>query len=364
MAKILMLSNHHLYTYKFRKEIIQGFLDNGDEVHLVLPYGKYVEELKKMGCQYTNVELDRRGTNIFKELKLVFSYYKIIKKERPDYLISYTIKPNIYGGILSRILSVKNIPNITGLGSGFNRTSMNKLLQILYRFSFEKAYHILFQNDSDLEKIKLLGVKLTDYSVIPGSGINILDNDYLSYPTNKHKTNFLFIGRIMKEKGIGELALAAEILEKKYNHIKFTVIGFCEEDYKVEFDKILQTNVFNYEGFQDNTDEFIREAHAIILPTYSEGMSNVLLEASIKGRPVLASNIPGCKEIVNDGETGFIFEPKNPDSIVEAIENFLSLSYKDKLEMGLKAREKIKNEFSRELIVQKYLNLTNKKEGQ
>lgn len=358
MSNILILSNHDLYTYKFRKEIIQSLIERGDKVTLALPNGPMVEKLIGMGCEYIEVNLDRRGTNLWKEYKLIWQYYKIFKKVKPDYVISYTIKPNIYGGILSRIFGIKNIPNVTGLGSSFNKQSLSSLLKILYNLAFSKSYHILFQNESDSKLLKKLGVNFNHYSIIPGSGINVTENSYLTYPSILDKLNILYIGRVMKEKGIEELFQASKNIKMTYPNVNFNIIGFYEKDFRESFEKMQKEDVFEYFGFQENIDRYISEAHAVILPSYSEGMSNVLLEASAKGRPVLASNIPGCKEIVEDFETGFLFEPKDVDSLVIALRNMVQLNNHEREKMGKKAREKVITEFSRDIIVAKYLKLT------
>lgn len=358
MSEILILSNHDLYTYKFRKEVIQSLVDRGNQVTIALPNGPMIEKLINIGCQYIEVDLDRRGTNLWNELKLIWQYFNIFRKLKPEYVITYTIKPNIYGGILSRIFKSKNIPNVTGLGSSFSKESLSLLLKVLYNLAFSKSTHILFQNETDLRILKNLGVNMNQYSVIPGSGINISENSYLNYPLNSDELNILYIGRVMKEKGINELFQAARIIKSEFSNVNFNIIGFYEKDFQNTFEKMLKEEVFNYFGFQEDTDKYISEAHVIVQPSYSEGMSNVLLEASARGRPVLASNIPGCKEIVDNYKTGFLFEPRNVDSLVLALKNIIHLSNIEKESMGKKARQKVIDEFSRDIIVKKYLELT------
>lgn len=358
MSKILILSNHDLYTYKFRKEIIQSFVERGDRVTIALPRGPMIEKLIDLGCEYIEVDLDRRGANFWKETKLIWQYFGIFKSLKPDYVVTYTIKPNIYGGILSRIFRAKNIPNITGLGSSFNKKSLSILLKYLYNLAFSKTYHILFQNESDMKLLRKLGVNFTKHSIIPGSGINVSENTYIAYPNKSNPLNILYIGRVMKEKGVEELFQAAKSIKSEFSNINFNIIGFCEKDFQNKFERMLDDETFQYFGFQENLDKYISKAHVIVQPSYSEGMSNVLLEASAKGRPVLASNIPGCREIVNDCETGFLFKPRNVDSLTLALNNIINLNNVERENMGKKAREKVINEFSRNIIVKKYLELT------
>lgn len=359
--KILILSNHHSYTYNFRKEVIQRLIDEGYEVHITLPYGEKVKLLEEMGCIYTESPLDRRGMNPGTDFKLIKSYYRLIRRIKPDVVLSYTIKPNIYGGIICRVLRTPFIANVTGLGTAVgNESILQRVLVTLYKSAFKKADCIFFQNESNKEFFVNHGISLRRYKVIPGSGININEFPYQEYPKDDNTLRFLFIGRIMKDKGIEELIEAAKRIKEQNKNIQFDALGFCEDEYKDKVEILQKKKIIIFHGVKDNVREFLGNTHAVIHPTYHEGMSNVLLEAASTGRPILASNIPGCKEIFDEGVSGFGFEPKNIDSLTQTIHKFVKLSNEERITMGKAGRNKVEREFDRSIVVNAYLEEINR----
>ncbi|SMP56700.1 glycosyltransferase family 4 protein [Anoxynatronum buryatiense] len=354
--RILILSNHHSYTYNFRKEVIQKLLDEGYEIYITLPYGEKVKRLEAMGCSYIESPLDRRGMNPVSDLRLMKSYYGLMKKIRPKLVLSYTIKPNIYGGIICRILKIPIIANVTGLGTAVgNEGVLQKIVVALYKSAFKKATCIFFQNESNRDFFIKKGISLNRYKVIPGSGININDFSYRDYPNDSGIVRFLYIGRIMKDKGIEELIEAAKRIKKDHENVHFDALGFCEDGYKEKVDFLQKNKLITFHGVIDNVRDYIEKCNAVIHPTYHEGMSNVLLEAAATGRPVLASEIPGCREIFDEGVSGFGFEAKNIDSLTQAILKFMKLSNQERMKMGIAGRRKIEKEFDRTIIVEEYL---------
>ncbi|MCT2134616.1 glycosyltransferase family 4 protein [Oceanobacillus kimchii] len=361
MKKILILSNHHSYTYNFRKEIIQALIKEGYKVILVLPYGQKVEILKKMGCEFIDLPLDRRGMNPITDMKLFLNYRKIIKRVKPDVVLTYTVKPNLYGGIACRISKVPFFPNITGLGSAVeNKSSIQRLLLFMSKQTYKNASCVFFQNQENKHFFEEHNIKLKNYKVIPGSGVNTSDFSMLPYPSGK-TIEFLYISRIMKQKGIEQYLDAAKYIKSKYNNVKFHVLGFCEEDYESELRNLHDKGIIEYHGMQDDVRKFHRIAHCIIHPTYyPEGMSNVLLECAASGRPIITTNRSGCREIVDDGINGFIVEQKDSKDLISKIEEFLKLTITEKTEMGKAARKKIEREFERDLIVDAYVEEVSK----
>ena len=359
--KILILSNHHSYTYNFRKEVIKRLLEEGYVVHITLPYGEKVKLLEEMGCIYTESPLDRRGMNPVTDFKLIRSYYRLMRRIKPDVVLSYTIKPNIYGGLICRVLKIPFIANVTGLGTAVgNEGFLQKVLVALYKSAFNKAECIFFQNESNKAFFIDRGISLKKFKVIPGSGININEFPYQEYPKDDDTLRFLFIGRIMKDKGIEELIEAAKRIKEQNKNIQFDALGFCEDEYKDKVDILQKKKIIIFHGVKDNVGEYLENAHAVIHPTYHEGMSNVLLEAAATGRPVLASNIPGCKEIFDEGVSGFGFEPKNIDSLTQAIHKFVKLSNEERIMMGKAGRNKVEREFDRTIVVNAYLEEINR----
>lgn len=356
MKKILILSNHHAYTYNFRKEIIKRLIDEGCKVYIVLPYGEKVELLKEMGCEFIDLPLDRRGMNPIKDLKLIRSYYDIISEIKPDAILSYTVKPNIYGGIVSRIKNIPFFPNITGLGSAVeNESSIQKLIIKLYKVAFKKATCVFFQNEEN-KNFFLESIFVPDnYRVIPGSGVNIEQFSPLQYPTNE-STEFVFISRIMKEKGIDQYLDAATVIKKKYPETNFHILGFCEENYEATLAEMQKKGIIHYHGMQSDVKKFIKKTHCTIHPTYyPEGISNVLLESAACARPIITSNRSGCREVVDEGINGYLIEQQNSQDLIDKIESFLKLSMEDKKKMGLAGRRKVKREFDRDIVVSAYI---------
>lgn len=357
MKKVIILSNHHAYTYNFRKEIIQRLIDENYRVYIVLPYGEKVELLKEMGCKFIEIPLDRRGKNLITEIKLILRYNKIIKKIKPDVVLSYTIKPNIYGGIVCRKLGIPIIANVTGLGTSFSKKGFIRNLLIgLYKFAFKKNTYIFFQNKENELFFRKHNIGNGKHKIIPGSGVNLDLYEYKEYPIDNGRIKFLFIGRIMQEKGIQELVDAARIIKKDYKNVQFDAIGFYEKDYEKKAIELSELGVITFHGVKDNVHEYITNCNAVVLPSYQEGMANVLLEASSTGRPVLASNISGCKETFEEGISGLSFESRNSDSLKEALVKFIKLPYEKKREMGIEARKKMEIEFDRNIVVDAYVN--------
>lgn len=357
LRKIVILANHFLTIHRFRNELVDRLIAEGFEVHIVIPEDEN-DFFTKKGCKVAKVSVDRHGINPIKDLALMIKYFKIIKKISPDVVLTYTIKPNIYGGICCKLLKVPILQNITGLGVAVNKGGMLKaLLVFLYKIAFNKQRCVFVQNDDNLTFLHNNNITPFTYRKIPGSGVNLSKYTVLDYPEDE-KVKFLFIARIMKSKGIDEFIEAATHFKGK--NVSFHVLGFCEDEYAEQLKKLQEEDVLIYHGMVDNVLEFHKTAHCTINPSYHEGMSNVLLEASACGRPCLCSNIPGCKEIVDDGKNGFLFEPKNAQSLIDSIEKFLVLSTQERKKMGLHARSKVENEFDRNTVIEVYLDEINK----
>ncbi|MHC8523486.1 glycosyltransferase family 4 protein [Rossellomorea sp. H39__3] len=357
MKRIVILSNHHAYTYNFRKEIIQDLIEKNYKVYIVLPDGEKVNDLVKLGCEFINISLDRRGMNPFLDAILLKKYITILKMIKPEAVLSYTIKPNVYGGMACRLLKIPFFPNITGLGTAIeNKGVFQSILVKMSKISYKNAQCIFFQNEENMTFFKNKGILKGSSKLIPGSGVNTERFTYLRYP-NDEQINFLFISRIMKEKGIDQYLEAASIIKKKYNNTNFHILGFCEEKYEEKLNEYQDRKIITYHGMQSDIIPFLRNSHCTIHPTYyPEGMSNVLLESASSGRPIITTDRSGCKEIVDDGINGFIVKQKNTQDLVRKIEKFLLLNNHERERMGINAREKIVKEFDRSIVVNAYMN--------
>ena len=368
--RVLILANNDMGLYKFRKELLQELVHPGTiiegrkaqpcKVIVAVPEGDYISNLKNIGCKVIRTPMDRRGMSFLKDLKLIHQYRMIINKMKPDIVLSYTIKPNIYGGILCGLKSIPFVPNITGLGTSIeNKNPMSKLILFMYKISLRSADRVFFQNIVNREFfIKKRIVK--SGIVLPGSGVNLEENSFEFYPKENGELKFLFVGRIMRDKGITELLDCAEYIKKKYSFTQFDILGdFDEEEYRPRVEKLHREGTICYYGQQNDVHSFMKTHHATILPTYHEGLSNVLLESAAAGRPVIATKIPGCQEVFEDGITGIGFRPKDKEALIEAVEKFVSLPYVKKQQMGNAAREKVVREYDRKQVIIAYLNAMN-----
>ena len=360
MSKILFLVNHDVGIYNFRLEIIQRILAEGHQVIVSSPYGKRIDDLIKEGCEYREIKLSRHGKNPFNECILIARYIKLIKNIRPDVVISYTIKPNIYGGFVCSLTKTPYISNITGLGTAVkNGGIIQKLVCFLYRIGLRKSHKIFFQNKGNMEFFANKNICEDKHHLIPGSGVNLQRFYPQEFPESDNVVKFLLIARIMKDKGIDEYLQAAEFIKEKYPNTEFHICGFCEPEYENKMDEIKNKGTVVYHGMVQDVRVLLKDMHCTVLPSYHEGMANVLLESAAFARPVIATNVPGCQETFDDGVTGFGCEAKSSQSLIDAIEKFLSLSHKEKENMGKEGRIKMEKCFDRQIVVEAYMKEIN-----
>jgi len=358
MKKILILANHFITIYAFRKELVEELIKDGNEVFLALPESKDNTFFSEMGCKLINTPLDRRGTNPISDMKLLLQYIRIIKKSKPDIILTYTIKPNIYGGIASRICKSKVIHTVTGLGSVYIQDMwQKKIVVLLNRLAFKKASKIYFLNEDNekfYKKLKIISSN-NDTAIVPGSGVNLEKFKYMELlPTSK--ITFTFIGRILKDKGIEEFLFAAKILINKYNNIKFQVVGFVDEKKYIELlDRYQKKGIIEYLGKRDDIPKIMAESTCIVLPSYGEGRGTVLQEGAAIGRALITCDTYGCKENVEEGYNGFLCKVADPESLICAMEKFIKLSHEEKVLMGMRSRKKAEIEFDRNIIVNEYM---------
>lgn len=355
MKKILILANSASGLYDFRNELLKELLSEY-EVHVSLPDEEKVPELAQEGCKVHHTAIDRRGMNPVRDLGLCFSYWKLLGSVKPDVVLTYTIKPNIYGNLVCRIRKIPYIANITGLGSVFeNGGTVQKLVVFLYKMSLKNASCVFFQNKKNREIFQHHGICQKKTRLVPGSGVNLDRHAFEEYPSKEEKTIFLYVGRVMKEKGIEELLYAAKAVRKENPQTVFRLIGNYEDDYKDIISRYEKEGIVELISYQKEIHPYYKQASAVLMPSYHEGMSNVILEAAATGRPVIASDIPGCQEGFTEGVTGFGFPARDKEALLEALRRFLCLSYEERAQMGRNARKKMEREFDRSYVVRAYL---------
>jgi len=357
MKKVLFLVNHDIVIYNFRKELVEKLLLENYKVIISSPYGERIDKLISMGCDYIAVDIERHGKNPINEIRLFKYYKKIIRNTNPDFVLTFTIKPNIFGGLAAKKYKIPYIANITGLGTAIEKKSiLQKLLITFYKHAFSDIQRVFFQNKENMKFFSYNNIVVNKHKLIPGSGVNLNHFSVLKYPESE-KIEFVFISRIMKQKGIDQYIEAAKYISNKYKNIRFHVCGFCEEKKYEDVLKDLQRNgILDYHGMVEDIRTVLSNTHCTIHPSYyPEGISNVLLESAASGRPVIATNRSGCKEVIDEGINGFLIEEKNSQDLISKIEVFISLSFKERKKMGLEGRAKVVKEFDRNLVVNAYI---------
>lgn len=352
--KILIINNSSGGLYNFRRQLIKELVDRGNQVKLLIPFNSRLNELKEIGTELIETPIERRSLNPFGDYSLYKLYSSIIKEEKPDLIITYTIKPNIYAG---RIAAKKNIPyatNITGLGTAFESGSALKYIAIkMYKTALKKAKVVFFENRENCNTFLKLGiVNEKQYCVLPGAGVDIDYFSYQTYPEIIDNTNFIFIGRVMKEKGIDELFSAVRRLYLEGVRCRLTVLGGCEEHYEEEMRKYSSEGWMEYLGHQLDVREYIKQSHCFVLPSWHEGMANTNLECAAMGRPIITSNIPGCMEAVDNGVSGFLCEKQNADDLYQKLKHFISLPYDKQKAMGLAGRKRMEEIFDKKKVIE------------
>lgn len=352
----MILANSSAGLYDFRNELVQALLQE-HKVVVSLPDEVKTKELEEEGCEVVRTQLSRRGTNPVKDLALLARYRKLLRKYKPDLVLTYTIKPNVYGGMACAAAGIPYIATVTGLGSAFEKGGLlTSVASTLYRQGLRKASCVMFQNVENRELFRRSGMVSGRSRLVTGSGVNLATHSFEPYPQGP-VTRFLYVGRMMREKGIGEFLEAAKALHS--DQVEFDLIGYCDEDWQDKLDAAEKEGWIRQLGFQTQMHGFYKKASAVVLPTYHEGMSNVLMEASATGRPVIATRISGCREIFDEGITGFGCAPGSAKSLIEALQKFLALDPASRAAMGRSAREKMQREFDRKRVTQDYLEEIN-----
>lgn len=357
MRNVIFLYSYSGFAYNFTKEIVDSYLKNDFKVTIVFPDNEYQEEFIKMGCDVVNIKLSRRGTNVFKDYGLYKSYKKLFKEIKPELVFGFSIKPNIFGAQAAKKYKIPFISRISGLGTSFQKKNhVYYITKFLYKHAFSKIEHVFFENEKNAEIFENSIRYFDNSTIIPGSGVNLEDFIYQPFPTEEEPVKFLFIGRLMREKGIEEYLYTAEVLKNKYgSKVEFHIIGDYEEDYYQRVTNLKNKDIVKYHGLVKDVSSFIAKSHCIVLPSHHEGMSNALLEAQASGRAVIGSNINGVIETFDNNISGFQFEVGDANDLILKTEEFINMGYDKQKEFGVKGREKMENEFSRQIVIDEYM---------
>ncbi|MCM1291323.1 MAG: glycosyltransferase family 4 protein [Prevotella sp.] len=359
-CKILILTNALGGLFSFRIELLRRLLAEGYLVTVSAPAMEpFASRLCEMGVDFVDIPINRHGINPVADLRLTARYVSLIRNKKPDFVLSYTIKPNIYGGIAARLCRVPRIANITGLGSAVeNPGILRTITTTLYKIAFKNILTIFFQNTANKEFFESLKLAGGNHRLIPGSGVNLNHHKLQPYPDEEDGVlRFVFVSRVMKQKGIEEVFKAAEHLRGRGVKAEFHIVGDCEENYAELLAEFESKGLITYHGRQNDVRPFVASAHCLIHPSfYPEGMSNVVLEACAAGRPVITTDRPGCREPVVDGVTGFLFPPQNTSAMLARLDEFVAMNHKEREALGLRARTKMEREFDRNIVINAYIS--------
>lgn len=348
--KILVITNHSFMLWQFRRELIEELLKE-HEVIISVPFGDHIDDFRNLGCRMIDTDVDRRGINPAKDLKLYRTYRKLLKNEKPDMVITYSIKPNIYAGYACRQMGIPYCVNVQGLGTAFQKPILADVVTVMYKTALKKANVVFFENEGNAEEFR--NRKITPASqqhVLPGAGVNLERFAYHEYPQND-KVHFLYLGRIMREKGVDELFWAARKLHEEGAEFVLDLVGFFEDEYKELVDALVADGIAVFHGFQPDPVPYYAAADCVVLPSYHEGMSNVLLEAAAIGRPVITSDIPGCRGAVVDGESGLLCNVKDKEAVYEAMKRMIERTKDIRSLMGNIGHRMMEDRFEKKKVV-------------
>jgi glycosyltransferase involved in cell wall biosynthesis len=347
----------------FRKPLIDALLAAGWRVIALAPEDASAPAVRSMGAELVPVAVDSSGTSPVHDARLFLDYMRILRDLRPQALLGFTAKPNIYGSLAASMLRVPTINNISGLGTAFMRPGpLNWLVGHLYQLALRKSARVFFQNSHDLALFVDRGmVRASQARIIPGSGIDL---DHFQ-PTPRSPElgspfRFLFVGRLLRDKGLVEYAEAARLLRPRWRDVEFAILGSAGSDNRTavpiaEVERYQAEGLVKYLGKTDDVRPFLADCDCVVLPSYREGLPRSLLEAAAMARPMVATNVPGCRDVVSDGDSGFLCQVRSATALADAMEKMLKLEPSDRAAMGLRAREKVAQEFDQALVIKAYM---------
>ena len=349
----LFLTNNSDGLYGFRHELLTALSENST-VYVSTPDDGYFEELQAIGCQLIETPIDRRGLNPLTDIKLFRQYRKLLRQIKPDMVITYTIKPNVYGGLTCRMAGIPYAANITGLGTAFQKQGiLRTVASALYKIALKKAKVVFFENSGNQQTLLDAHiVKKSQCCALNGAGVNLERFAFTEYPADNCEIRFLFTGRIMQEKGVDELFAAMKRLRSEGIPCSLDVLGDYEEDYKAKIAQYESASWLRYHGYQKDVRPFIKDCHCFVLPSWHEGMANTNLECAAMGRPLITSRIHGCMEAVIEGKSGLLCEPKNADSLYKVMKAFIQLPHEKKAAMGIAGRRHMEDKFDKKKVVE------------
>ena len=350
--------------YNFRSGLIKAFIQQGYQVIAAAPHDGYSHRLRELGCRFIHVSMDSNGTHPARDLSLLMQYFRILQAEKPCAYLGYTVKPNVYGSMAAHMLGIPVINNIAGLGTTFiNSSALTHLVRLLYRVALRKSRRVFFQNADDQELFVNTGLVRPDSTDrLPGSGMDLTRfQATASLPAQNRDFVFLLVSRMLKDKGVEEFVEAARLFRRKALPAQFQLLGFVDtaNPNSISWEKLCAweaEGLVHYLGRTDDVRPYLANADCVVLPSYREGVPRSLLEAAAMARPIIATNVVGCKDVVDDHINGLLCLEKDAADLAEKMMEMLQFSPQRRAEMGMAGRRKVEREFDEKLVVQKYLN--------
>ncbi len=347
----------------FRRPVIAALQKAGWKVAVLAPADQASDGIRALGVQFIPIRVDSSGSSIVRDARLLLDYRRALKALRPDAFLGFTVKPNIYGSLVAAGLGIRTINNISGLGTAFLRGGpLGWMVRRLYRLALWKSARVFFQNPDDLNLFVSAGlVGKEQVQLIPGSGIDLEHFRPSATATDRGgRFRFLFVGRLLRDKGLVEYAEAARLLRPDWPKVEFAVLGFAGSDNRsavpiAEVKRWEAEGMVTYVGETGDVRPFIAEADCVVLPSYREGLPRSLLESSAMATPMVASDVAGCREIVRDGDTGFLCAARSPESLAKAMQSMLRLTADERAAMGARARKMVEREYDQALVTGAYL---------
>ena len=360
--KVMITLNSAWNLINFRSGLIRALVGQGYEVIAVAPFDEYASQLKMLGCRFIPLPMDNMGKNPGRDLLLLARFFKLMRSERPDVFLGYTVKPNIYGSLAAHSLGIPVINNVAGLGNVFLEGGwLKRLVRGLYRISLSRSSKVFFQNDEDRQLFVssgLLSGLIAD--LLPGSGIDLVKFQPSSLPSGA-EVRFLLIARMLWDKGVGEYVEAASLLKRRGVPAELCMLGFLDVKNPAaishkQMDKWLSEGSIRYLGVSSNVRDEIAQADCVVLPSfYREGTPRALLEAAAMARPIVTTDSVGCRDVVDDGVNGYLCKPRDAFDLADKMERIVRMSPNAREIMGLHGRVKVEQEFDEQIVIKKYL---------
>lgn len=359
--KIVITVNAAWNIWNFRRPLLRQLLDEDHEVTILAPEDHTADLLRDFGCSFRHLEMSAKGLNPVEGLHLMRQMSLAFYQIKPDVILSFTIKNNIFGAFAAKLQRLYFLPNITGLGTAFLSGSLlEKIAVALYKNAFRGLPRIFFQNSDDLNLFVERGLIDSSQAVmVPGSGVDLEHFVAATYPEQQEHPVFLMVARLLKDKGVFEYVDAARKIRKKYPGTRFQFLGAADSQNRSAISlealqRWVEDGHIEYLGETDDVRPYIESAHCIVLPSYREGAPRTLIEAAAMARPLITTDVPGCRTVVDHGSNGFHCAPQSSDSLASALERFLELSQAEKAAMGQAGRAKMEREFCHTIVNRAY----------